>query len=108
MCFLGIIALYKNIFATNSIEYKYWDIFSQGISVVALSPDGKFLAGGNNDGRVILWNTQTHKRIHIFQHNNNSVPEEIIFHPSKTWLIIVDWEKSIVIWDYVSYKKFGL
>jgi WD40 repeat protein len=94
----------KCFFSGTSVEYKYWDIFSQGISVVALSPDGKFLAGGNNDGCVILWNTQTHKRIHIFRHNN-SVPAEIIFHPSKTWLIIVDHEKSIVIWDYFSYKK---
>jgi WD40 repeat protein len=106
LCFLGTFATYKiyKVFAIDSNEDKYWDIFSQGISVVTLSPDGKFLAGGNNDGRVILWNTQTHKRVHIFQHNN-FVPAEIIFHPSKTWLIIVDHERSIVMWDYFSYKK---
>lgn len=94
----------KCFFSGTSAEHKYWDILSQGISVVALSPDGNFLAGGNNDGRVILWNTQTHKRIHIFQHNNIA-PGFIIFHPSKTWLIVADQENTVTIWDYDTNEK---
>jgi WD40 repeat protein len=94
----------RYFFSTTSVEYKYWDIFSQGVSVVALSHDGKLLAGGNNDGRIIIWDTHSRKRIQIFQHNNIA-PGFIIFHPSKTWLIVADQKNTVTIWDYDTNEK---
>jgi WD40 repeat protein len=98
--FMGI----RCFFSGTSIEYKYWDIISQGISVVALSSDGKLLAGGNNDGRIIIWDTRSRKRIRTFQHNNIA-PGFIIFHPSKTWLIVADHRDTVIVWDYNTNEK---
>jgi ribosomal RNA-processing protein 9 len=39
---------------------------SSGITALAISSDGKFLASGDLDGKIVIWDPATLKRIHIF------------------------------------------
>merc|ERR1711907_182141 len=59
-------------------KFKKWipkKIFrhDSSINCCAVTPDGKYLVTGGNDGKAILWNLKTRERVKVFEGDTNSV-----------------------------------
>ncbi len=84
------------------------------LETVDLSSDGKFVAAGTGDGRIVIWDRQTATVAHVLEHTK--VPESIRkwgdvgeitcsrFSPDSSKLITLSAEGRLVIWDTASFK----
>jgi WD40 repeat protein len=59
---------------------------SSTIRALAVSPDGKFLAGGGNTGAVLLWDLGTGKVVQRMSHPGSFSPQKITFRPDGRFL----------------------
>ncbi|HEX8737216.1 MAG TPA: caspase family protein [Pyrinomonadaceae bacterium] len=64
---------------------------------VAFSPDGKTLASADNEGRTLLWNTETWENKSI--QKQNSFVYSVAFSPDGKTLAIGGDDKTVQLWD---------
>ena len=84
------------------------------LETVDLSSDGKFVAAGTGDGRIVIWDRQTATVVHVLEHTK--VPERIRkwgdvggitclrFSPDSSKLLTISAEGRLIIWDTTSFK----
>lgn len=67
----------------------------------SFSPDGKFLASGDEDGVIILWDVNTGKKIQsLFGHKDNV--NCISFSPDGKYIVSGGSDKKVIVWDALS------
>jgi len=86
----------------NSTMRVFGKETTEGFSSAAITADGRLLAGGTEDEKVLLWNTGTGELLHTFEGRNGSLPlvfssdGRLLIHPTKegdTYLIKV-WDTA--------------
>jgi WD40 repeat protein len=65
---------------------------------LAYAPNGKWLAAGNSDGRVMLWNTQTRRRPRLLK-QLTGVINSIAFSPDGNLLAAASWDYTIEVFN---------
>src|SRR5262249_4818790 len=73
-----------------------------GVSSASLSGDGKLLATGVRDGSVILWDTASGKRLHVFTMHKGWAGARLS--PDGKRLFTAGEDRKIVLWDTASVK----
>jgi WD40 repeat protein len=78
------------------------------IHALALSADGKTLAGSSLDGKVCLWDTGTGKdRLHITAHPGKDGASVLAFSPDGKTLASAGADGTLRLWDGVTAKEIG-
>ena len=67
------------------------------LHMVALSPDGEYLAGGSNEPGVLVWNAATGKKTVLQGHTSEVY--SVAFHPDGKRLVSGSIDKTIRQWD---------
>ena len=72
-------------------------------SAAAFSPDGKYLAAGTVDGRVVLWSAATHHLITIFTASNQI--SHLVFSPNSEFLAVSLLNGAARVWNIRSLRN---
>jgi WD40 repeat protein len=83
-------------------EFARFDAGARGASILAVSPDGKFVAAGAwvVSFNVVVWDVETNKQLFVFQDNYDS-PHQLIFTHDNKRLISLGYH-SVFMWDLSS------
>ncbi|MGD0068825.1 MAG: hypothetical protein ABSB76_36015 [Streptosporangiaceae bacterium] len=76
-----------------------FDTGGEGVSDVAFSPNGTFLAASGSDGHSAMWNAATRKPIRTFTDpGNDHVASAVAFSPASNAVAIADDDGSVYLW----------
>lgn len=100
--------------ALGSNEIKLWDMQTgqqlrtlkpeNPLNSIAISPDNRWLVGGNRDGTVTLWNLQTGEELRTFEVTESAVHSLAILPDGKT-LVVGSSDRFIRLWDLSAGKE---
>lgn len=80
---------------------------SERVNTVTFNPDGKLLASGSNDRRVIIWNPDTGKPVRELKGHHHSVTS-LAFSPDGKWLASGSDDCTVRMWKVETGKQFLL
>ena len=72
--------------------------------LASLSPDGRWVAAGDADGRLDLWETATGKLHHPLKPSGASI-QAVTFRPDSNELAVAQGDDQVVIWDVASGRE---
>lgn len=81
-------------------EPKRWELAGQHrdlIHALQWSPDGRWIASGGYDSKIVLWDPTNRKPVRSFDGHNGAV-FSIAFHPSGTVLASASADQTIKLW----------
>lgn len=73
------------------------------MSALAFSPNGKVLASGSADKKIILWDTHSWEKIKTLEGHSGSVLG-IAFSPDGSQLVSGSGDETILLWDASSWR----
>jgi len=109
----------SSVFSCREDEIHLWDITkgqpigppltqrTDGIDSLAFSPDGKILASGSKDGRVILWDFSTRQLIGESLTGVTYGVSGLAFSQDGKTLAAADWDKTIILWNVDTQQPIG-
>ncbi|KAF3146539.1 pre-rRNA processing protein [Orbilia oligospora] len=76
------------------------------ILCVAASPDGKYVATGGKDSRIVVWDAETLKPLKVFKHHRDSV-NGLVFRRGTNQLYSCSSDRTIKLWslDELTYVE---
>ncbi|RVD81082.1 uncharacterized protein DFL_008959 [Arthrobotrys flagrans] len=76
------------------------------ILCVAASPDGKYVATGGKDSRIVIWDAETLKPLKVFKHHRDSV-NGLVFRRGTNQLYSCSSDRTIKLWslDELTYVE---
>ena len=78
-------------------------IAAQDVQCLAVSEDGRWIAGGAKNGDLFVWDTQTYQR--VLWHAGNSDIYSVDFSPDSS-RVVAAWSSRIAsVWDIASRKQ---
>ena len=78
----------------------------EAIQCIATSRDGRWIAGGLGDGRVLVWDATTYRRIYTGRSGSDGAIYDVDFSPDSTRLICAAAQSgTATIWDLVARRK---
>ena len=99
-------------------EATMWDratgkslgVFEKGhegsMIAAALSPDGKLLATGSSDKKIVFWDVETQKKQHEFEAHDSNI-YGLDFSPDGKTLVSASWDTSTKLWDVAERKAIA-
>ena len=89
-----------------------WDIESgaltmltadaEGPTVVAFSPDGRWLVSGHGDGLIRIWDLSINEP-HVVLTGHDWLVQQVTFSPDGSRLATASWDTTIRIWDTATW-----
>ena len=73
------------------------------VDSISFSPDGKLMATGSETGPVLFWSTENWQETHL-NLDDNLGGRDIVFSPNGTYLVSMNKQKTIQVWDINSGK----
>ncbi len=70
---------------------------------MAISPDGRWIASGHFDGKVVLWDVQTQERVRVLQGDSSadSTVRHLAFSHDNRWLAASAGRNGVNVWQVV-------
>ncbi|KAF4616714.1 hypothetical protein D9613_008834 [Agrocybe pediades] len=84
----------------------YLEVNSCVVSV-AFSPDGKWLASGLDNGRVLLWDTKSTSQTGKALGHHSKPVTSVVFSPDGKYLVSGSYDSTIRFWDIENMKQVG-
>ena len=100
-------ALLENAQANPQL-LAYLSGFADAAGSVAFSPNGKVLAAGGNDGRIILWDLGTRQPIGQPLTGQGSSILSLSFSPDGSMLAAGSSDQNIIVWNVGTRQMIGL
>ena len=83
----------------NTLEkVPQYDSILRRINTVAFHPNGKFLASGDNENRIEVWDIFTQKSIAVSKRHGEEVTS-LCFSPDGKILASGSKDKTIILWE---------
>ena len=102
--------------ATAGIDVKLWDVHTRQeiatlqhgrwVFALAFSPDGQFLATGDETGQVRVWDVQRQQIIVQFKGSSRSI-YTIKFSPDGKVLSGAGYDGNVELWEVENWKSLG-
>jgi WD40 repeat protein len=71
---------------------------------LAISPDGRFLAGGDEKGVVLLWRLSDGLNVRVLRGHRNPIVG-LAFSPDNRLLVTASLDESVKVWDVASGRE---
>ncbi len=88
----------------NFVVVNEFQAHSEGVSCLAISPDGQILASGSYDDTIKLWRLSTGEEISTLTGHSDDV-ESVAFHPDGEILASGSYDRTIKLWQLSTGKK---
>ena len=98
--------LVTNEITSNNSSLSWVKLQESGeIVSMALTQDGKFMASGDNDGNLVLWDLHTGKKIKSLIAENKSTINTIDITPDTRYIVFTDSDNLVKLWDTKSNEE---
>ncbi len=88
----------------NFVVVHKFKAHSEGVSCLAISPDGQILASGSYDDTIKLWQLSTGEEIATLVGHSDDV-ESVAFHPDGEILASGSYDRTIKLWQLSTGKN---
>ena len=78
--------------------------FSNSISAVAITPDGRRAVSASYDETVAVWDLETGQRIHTLEGHSRGV-ESVAVTPDCQRVVSGSWDNTLIVWDLKNGQK---
>lgn len=92
------------LYDMNSLQNIWGQRTLCSIQSVAYHPEGLMIAAGFDNGQVIVWDTETGKKLYRF-HGHNRYVYDLTWSPDGTILASAGWDNSSQVWDTNTGKR---
>ena len=106
----------RKLFATAGVDVKLWDVHTRQeiatlqhgrwVFALAFSPDGRFLAAGDDAGQIHVWDVQKQQIVTQFQGDPEYIAA-VKFSPDNRILAGAGYEGNIKLWKVQSWELLG-
>lgn len=97
--------LYVWEYSSRQLYYPPMKGHSKFITALAISPDGKFIASGGEDAKIILWDSRTGKQIGNSLEGHISAIRHIAFSPDSELIVSSGYDGTIRFWSTKTQKE---
>ncbi len=85
-------------------EVQSWRGHKDAIYALAISPDGKILASGSYDQKIVLWDSQTGQQVKTLSGHNGAV-FGLAFRPDGKILASASADRTVKLWDVITGER---
>lgn len=91
----------------SGLEVRQFNSKSKAdFNCVAVSPDGKYIAAGDWDGRLYLWQINDTKPSPFMKiRSHTKLISSIAFSPDGKWLVSSSWDKTICVTNFNEFTR---
>jgi WD40 repeat protein len=80
------------------------DIHNSEMTLLAISNDNKYLASGDNSGKLVIWDLEKNEVLQVLQSSEKYAIDKFAFSPNDKYLASY-YEGKVKLWDYKNGKE---